>query len=79
MEVLENLQTELKHSHVALVGLAGKKVADVMKKCKVTEMTVYNWINGKTVPENPKHVEILMKIYGIGKYRPPKLEDIKKG
>ena len=67
MELLEDFQPQLKKVHVALVGLAGEKVKEVMQKCEVSEMTVYNWINGKTVPLNPKHIKILKRIYGIKK------------
>lgn len=55
---------ELHEAHVALVGQAGQKVQQVMKKCKVSEQTVYNWINGYTVPK-PKQQLVVSRIYGL--------------
>lgn len=40
-------------------------VLEVMNRCKVRETTVYNWINGRTQPSDPKHIEVLCELTGL--------------
>lgn len=40
-------------------------VEEVMDACGTKEVTVKNWVNGKSLPANPAHRQILSDITGI--------------
>ena len=42
-----------------------KLILDIMQKCNVVETTAFNWIMGRSKPDNPNHLEILTELTGI--------------
>ena len=42
-------------------------VSRVAKRCEVNEATVRLWVKGKSKPNNPEHLDILVEETGIDK------------
>ena len=40
-------------------------IIDIMQKCNVVESTAFNWVKGRSKPDNPNHIKALVELTGI--------------
>ena len=40
-------------------------IIDIMQKCNVVESTAFNWVRGKSKPDDPCHIKVLVELTGI--------------
>ena len=40
-------------------------INDIMVNCNVVETTAFNWVRGRSKPDDPKHIEYLVQRTGI--------------
>ncbi len=40
-------------------------IIDIMQKCNVVESTAFNWVKGRSKPDNPNHIRILSELTNI--------------